>query len=121
MAVVEGTNVWATGLLVASKGRHGLLLEHETRGLDQVPPALDAPWVVALTGSRPAPGALGGVVVIVGVRTGADVRAARATVLGHPRDRPAPGEAAATEGARDRGRDPIDDPAPATTARGRHQ
>ncbi|MBD7951216.1 hypothetical protein [Oerskovia rustica] len=43
MAVVEGTNVWATGLLVASKGRHGLLLEHETRGLDQVPPALDAP------------------------------------------------------------------------------
>ncbi|MFF2622873.1 hypothetical protein [Oerskovia jenensis] len=68
-------------------------MEHATRGLDQVPPTLDAPWVVALTGSRPARDALGAVVEVVGVWTGDEILVARVTLLtitetARPRARP---------------------------------
>ncbi len=109
MAVVAGTDVWATGVLVASQGRHGLLLEHATRGLDQVPPTLDAPWVVALTGSRPARDALGTVVEVVGVWTGDEILVAHMTVLDRHRDRTTQDEAGAVG-------EPADPIAPAETA-----
>lgn len=109
MAVVAGTDVWATGVLVASQGRHGVLMEHATRGLDQVPPTLDAPWVVALTGSRPARDALGAVVEVVGVWTGDEILVAHVTVLDRHRDRTTPDEAGAVG-------EPADPAAPAETA-----
>ncbi|WP_210410933.1 hypothetical protein [Oerskovia sp. KBS0722] len=109
MTVVEGAEVWATGVLVSSGGRHGLLMEHATRGLDQVPPTLDAPWVVALTGLRPARDTLGAVVDVVGVWTGEEIRVAHVTVLGHHSDRTPRDEAAAVD-------EPTDTAAPGAPA-----
>lgn len=106
MAVVEGADVQATGVLVAAGGRRGLLMEHATRSLDQVPPTLDAPWVVVLTGSRPDRDTLGAVVEVVGVWTGDEIRVAHVTVLGRHRDLTAWDEAAAVD-------EPADPAAPA--------
>ncbi|GAA3232796.1 hypothetical protein ACFP63_19400 [Oerskovia jenensis] len=116
MAVVAGTDVWATGVLVASRGRHGLLLEHATRGLDQVPPTLDAPWVVALTGSRPARDALGTVVEVVGVWTGDEILVAHVTVLDRHRDRTTQDEAGAVGEPADPAGTPATAPAAAAPA-----
>jgi hypothetical protein len=81
-------------------------MEHATRSLDQVPPTLDAPWVVVLTGSRPDRDTRGAVVEVVGVWTGDEIRVAHVTVLGHHSDRTTRDEAAAVD-------EPTDPAAPA--------